>query len=114
MINAQIIKDILSLYQKHGWNLRRVLLCTETAEKIKNKGAELFGDAEVFESKLDAVWFSRISPHGEAWELRRLDTQPFALVEVFDETFSQDEREAVLSQTETRMLDKLTPASANF
>lgn len=104
MIKARTIADILSLYKKHGWNLRRVLLSDGLRVNITDALADLFGAAEIVSSNLNAVWFSRPSKNGaEAWELRRLTDTPFALVEVFETGIADKEREETLRETETRM-----------
>jgi hypothetical protein len=104
MINVERIAEILSLYKKHGWNLRRVLLSDGLRVNITDALQDLFGGAEIVSSRLNAVWFSRPSKNGdEAWELRRLNDPPFALVEVFEGNLEPDEREEVLRETEQRM-----------
>ena len=109
MNNAENIQEILSLYKKHGWNLRRVLLSDGLRVTLTDALQDLFGGAEIVSSKLNAAWFSRVAKHGEAWELRSLGKQPFALVEVIEENVPDDEREEVLRETESRMLDKQIP-----
>lgn len=104
MIKAGTIAEILSLYKKHGWNLRRVLLSDGLRVTITDALQNLFGGAEIVSSELNAVWFSRSSRDGrEAWELRRLSDAPFALVEVFEADAAPDEREEILRETEQRM-----------
>jgi hypothetical protein len=101
MINAEQISGILSLYKKHGWNLRRVLLCVKSNEN-------LFGDAEIIESKVDAAWFSRSTADGnEAWELRHLSENPYALVEVFDKEDEEEVREEARAEVEARLMATL-------
>ena len=58
MITAEQIQDILSLYAKYGWKLRRALL-TEPLKKELGESVKIFIDAEVVSSDLNAVWFSR-------------------------------------------------------
>ena len=105
MINRQQIAEILSLYKKHGWNLRRVLLSEPLKESLAGSPlAELFGAAEIRVSEHDAVWFSRPSrDNQEAWELRRLSESPYALMEMFDEDDDEEIREEALSETEARL-----------
>jgi hypothetical protein len=104
MINAKTIEEILSLYKKHGWNLRRVLLTDEARVNLNDALQNLFGGAEIVSSRLDALWFSRPSKNqGEAWELRRLTGSPFALVEVFEAGVETEIREDALRATEKRM-----------
>src|SRR5687768_15510964 len=105
MINGQQIAEILSLYKKHGWNLRRVLLSERLKESLAGSPLEqLFGATEIRASEIDAVWFSRPSrDNQEAWELRRLSETPYALMEMFDEDDDEEIREESLSETEARL-----------
>jgi hypothetical protein len=83
MISATQIQDILSLYQKHGWILRRVLLSAKLKKHLA-ENLKMFSDAEIVESQIDAAWFSRPSgKEKQAWELRHLSETPYALFEVF-------------------------------
>jgi len=50
MINAQTIAEILSLYKKHGWNLRRVLLSDALRVNITDALQDLFSGAEIVSS----------------------------------------------------------------
>ncbi len=94
MINAAQVEEILKQYKKHGWTLRRVLLCAQTQEILQNSLETLFYETPVVSSETDAVWFSRASAGGdETWELRRLSASPFALVEVFHADDDEDVRE---------------------
>ena len=104
MINGRQIAEILSLYKKHGWNLRRVLLSEPLKASLAGSLAELFGAAEIRASEVDAVWFSRPArDNQEAWELRRLSEAPYALMEMFDEDDDDEIREESLSETEARL-----------
>ncbi len=106
MTTAAHIGDIVSLYAKHGWKLRRVLLSKPADSAVESLGLQ---DAEIRESTIDALWFSRRSrPETESWELRRLVGTPFALVEVFDDGTPDDEIEERLREVERRMADTLT------
>jgi hypothetical protein len=108
MINAEQITGILSLYKKHGWSLRRVLLCLKSKESLSNELMNLFGEAEIIESKVDAVWFSRPATDGnEAWELRHLSENPYALVKVFDKEDEEEVREEARKEIETRLITTL-------
>ncbi len=108
MINAEQIKGILSLYQKHGWNLRRVLLCVKSKIKLSPDLITLFGETEIVESKVDAAWFSRPAATGnEAWELRHLSETPYALVEVFDGEDEEEVREEARMEIEARLMKTL-------
>ncbi len=104
MIGAPQIREILAQYRKHGWTLRRVLLCPPTRESLANSLENLFGETPIIFAEIDAAWFSRSSEIGrEAWELRRLSQTPFALIEVFEE----DDDEAVRDEARHEMEEKL-------
>ena len=104
MIGTDTIKEVLATYTKHGWVLRRVLLSPVLKAQVIDDAKELFPDAEIVDSDLDAAWFSRQSRKDSvAWELRRLGPLPFALVEVVDTDLPADELENVLSDAEERL-----------
>lgn len=107
MITAEQIREILSLYKKHGWNLRRVLLSDEMRVGLNEELQNLFGGAEIVSSPfLNAIWFSRVSRYSlETWELRHLSETPFALLEVFAAETNEKEREEIRKKTEARVLD---------
>lgn len=102
------IGEILKQYEKHGWTLRRVLLCAPTRSGFSTAPAaleNLFGDAPVVDFETDALWFSRLSADGrEAWELRRLKGAAYALIKVFAAGQSETEREQIRSETEKALV----------
>ena len=104
MIKAEQIAEILALYKKHGWILRRVLLSDELKNSLPEPRENLFGAAEVRGSDIDAAWFSRASKGDqEAWELRRLSETPYALLEIFDAEDEDEIREEALAEVEARI-----------
>lgn len=105
MINSEQIAEILSLYRKHGWNLRRVLLSDALRVRLTDSLQDLFGgEAPVTSSEINAFWFSRPAKGGgEAWELRRLSENPFALFEVFDAEDEEEIREETRREMESRL-----------
>ena len=104
MIRAGQIAEILALYKKHGWILRRVLLSDALKATLADRTENLFGAAEIRSSEIDAVWFSRKSkPDQEAWELRRLSEAPFALFETFDSDDDEEIRDETLGEVEERL-----------
>jgi hypothetical protein len=106
MIDAGSINEIIALYTKHGWTLRRVLLSEPLRKKLSTAVAEIFGDSEVASSELDAAWFSRSSrPDCTAGEIRHLSENPFALVEVIDCNTDEQEVEETFRKTEAKMLE---------
>jgi hypothetical protein len=111
MTDELLISGILALYEKHDWSLRRVLLTPLLRSRLRSL-AGLFGNAEIVESKIDAVWFSRPSGQDrEAWELRLLRADPFALLETFPVDTSQNELRQRLNEIEDRMSES---ARRNF
>jgi hypothetical protein len=106
MISAQQIQEILAQYRKHGWTLRRVLLCAETLESLTGSLGNLFGETQIVSFEIDAAWFSRPSGTGrEAWELRRLTGAPFALVEVFEDEDDEAVREEARFEMEQTLIN---------
>lgn len=109
MIEENLIREILSQYKKHGWNLRRVLLLPETKENLFDSLEMLFGEAEIVFSEINAAWFERPSPKNRAaWELRHLSEIPFALFETFEEDINEDRLLESLAAMETRLKEKLS------
>lgn len=108
MINASEIKEILSLYQKHDWTLRRVLLSDALRTRISDQLETLFGAQAAFvTSEINALWFSRVSTEGnEAWEIRFLSHVPFALVEVFADDEDEEVLEERLKEMEAELKNK--------
>lgn len=107
MINAEQIREILATYKKHGWNISRILLSDELRRNLSAETENLFGEAEILSSEIDAVWFTRESKNNRtAWEIRRLSENPFALFETFaadeDKNFIEKKRK----EMETRLQNK--------
>ena len=106
MIDAGSINEIIALYTKHGWTLRRVLLSEQLRKNLSTTVANIFGDAEVASSELDAAWFFRSSrPDCTAWEIRHLSENPFALVELIDCNTDEHEAEETFRKAEAKMLE---------
>jgi hypothetical protein len=104
-----LIKEIVNTYQKHGWRLRRILLRPEARAELN---AEAGGDSflldgvQLEEAAVDGLWFSRASAaQREAWELRLLAENPFALFETFEADETEEEREEVRREMEARLRD---------
>ncbi|MBP7416285.1 MAG: hypothetical protein KA831_06505 [Pyrinomonadaceae bacterium] len=103
MIDANEINEILAIYKKYGWELRRVLLTAEVKENV----GDIFTGVSVAESDIDAAWFSRPPQLGAiAWEIRHLSTAPYALLEHLDE--SDAGFEGALRAVETRLRDAVS------
>lgn len=103
------IREILATYQKHGWQLRRVLVVPETRAEVANKDELTFEGARIEDANVDALWFSRPS-HGkrEAWELRLIAETPYALFEMFEADEPEEAREDVRQELEARMSEFTT------
>ena len=106
------MKDIIATYELHGWKLRCVLARPETVSLVSEAG-DLLRDAEIRESDFDALWFARPSHAGrEAWELRLIAEQPFALFEAFEADEPEEDRETARREMENRMREHAKPAEA--
>lgn len=105
-----LIEEIVATYHKHGWKLRRVLLRSDTAAALRDglKSA-MIDDAKVEASEVDGLWFSRPShEQREAWELRLLAENPFALFETFEQDETEEQREEMRRELEARLRDYVT------
>ena len=104
----ELFQEIIATYRRHGWRLRQVLLCRETQAEFGNRGKGPFADATIHEAPFDALWFARPSPGGrEAWELRLVAEQPYALFEAFKADQPEEQREEVRRAMEARMAQTL-------
>lgn len=100
MTLTALFNEIVALYEKHGWQLRRVLLRPESRSEL-DKSVDA---GHVMESVVDAVWFSRPSHEGrEAWELRLLAENPYALFETFEKDETEEQREENRLEMEARL-----------
>jgi len=68
----------------------------------------LFDQAQVEDSEIDALWFSRPSQgQREAWELRLVATTQYALFENFEADEVEEAREELRREMEARMRSKV-------
>lgn len=87
MIDAAAIREIVAIYKKHDWILRRVLLSPDLRSRLAGMSVDTFDGVPIIDSDIDVAWFSRVpKPGGVAWELRHLSDTPFALLERADES----------------------------
>ena len=101
------VPAILANYRRHGWTLRRVLL-SGAADMNDQERVDVFGDAELRRSDLDAMWFERRSVPGKAaWELRALSSSPLALVALIPDDAGPDDVESLLADTQDRLRQML-------
>ena len=83
-------------------------------EKDPQIADAVFDGVEPREAEIDAAWFSRSSHPGlTAWELRHLSTTPYALLETIRDGTEPDEVEAVLDQTEARLIEAVSRQRPN-
>ena len=112
MDSLKLMKDIIATYERHGWKLRRVLARPETVSLV-SPASDLVRNTELSESDFDALWFSRPSHAGrEAWELRLVSEQAYALFELFEADESEEDREEARREMENRMREHTKPAEA--
>jgi len=112
MNDPETITEILGLYKKHGWVLRRVLLSRPAGAAAPDVPADQFSGAEVRDADIDALWFSRPARDGNvAWELRALTPTPFALLELIPEKAGDAEQQRVFAEVENRMREMLVRGS---
>lgn len=106
MNHTDLITQIITTYEKHGWKLSHALLTPETRAVIK--GDILVGSVPVTEGSIDALWFSRPSHNNrEAWELRLLSENPYALFETFGADEPDENRQQKLKEMEARMTEHM-------
>jgi hypothetical protein len=102
---VELAQQIVANYQKHGWTLRRVLL-RPTAEHERQQIAQTFPESALIDAEVDALWFARASHAGrEAWELRLIAEQPYALFETFEADEAEEDREDLRREMENKMRD---------
>jgi hypothetical protein len=108
-MTPELFREIVAAYQRHGWELRRALLKPKTRSDLGEQAAGLFAEAKLIETEFDALWFARPSHAGrEAWELRLVAEQPYALFEAFEADETEEEREEARIEMENKMRAHLT------
>ena len=101
-----LLNDMIAVYRKHGWELKTALL---RPENISVSHDISLGNAEIRESEINALWFSRPSHNAaEAWELRLVAETPYALFERIDVNESEERRSEVLRKVEQRLREYVT------
>jgi hypothetical protein len=105
----ELFKEIIANYQRHGWELRRVLLKPATRADLTDQATEIFNRAGLVDAEVDALWFARPSHAGrEAWELRLVAEQPYALFEAFEADETEEQREEARLEMENKMREHQT------
>ena len=108
-MSPELFKEIIANYERHGWELRRVLLKPATRADLNEQATEIFNEATLVDAEVDALWFARPSHAGrEAWELRLVTEQPYALFEAFEADETEAEREEARIEMENKMREYQT------
>jgi hypothetical protein len=103
-MTPELFREIIAAYQRHRWELRRVLLKPATRSDLGEQAAALFDEAKLIESEFDGLWFARPShADREAWELRLVAEQRYALFEAFEADETEEEREEARIEMENKM-----------
>jgi hypothetical protein len=109
MRHSELISEIVGTYRKYGWHLRWLLLRPQTLAELQAEpdfDSRLWHGAETKEAEVDGLWFSREShEQREAWELRLLAENPFALFETFEKDETEEQREEMRREMEARLRD---------
>ena len=72
-------------------------------------------NADIIESEVNALWFSRSSgTDREAWELRLISSNAYALFEVFGSEQTIDEQNDIKNDMEMRLIEYTMPKIGNF
>jgi hypothetical protein len=103
MSQIAIAQQIIAGYERHGWKLRRVLLRPSSREEFKSN-ADALQNAALIDAEIDALWFARPSHEKrEAWELRLISENAYALFEAFEADETEEQREDVRREMENGM-----------
>lgn len=109
-MSPELFKEIIATYQRHGWELKRVLLKPATRIELEPALSGLFNTADLSEAEFDALWFARTSHAGrDAWELRLVAEQPYALFQAFEADEKEEEREEARLEMEHQMREQVVP-----
>jgi len=109
-VNAETLRDLIDQYSKHGWQLRKAILASNTDRAIITLLRSEYPAIDIRDDEQSALWFSRRSlPDREAWELRRLSETPFALVTVIEDSLDHAAKTAQLDATFQQMFDVPRP-----
>jgi len=104
---GNLISEIVETYKRYGWTLRQILLRPES--KALSGQSDSLDGAEIRNADFDALWFSRPSQERrEAWELRLISEQAYALFEAFEADESEEDRLDARTEMENRMREHLS------
>lgn len=108
MSKVEIAQEIIAAYERHGWKLRRVLLRPSSRAAFQTYG-EVFPELPLIDAEIDALWFARPShEQREAWELRLISENAYALFEAFEADESEEDREDARREMENVMREHTT------
>ncbi len=107
MPSLELFEEIIATYQRHGWELKRVLIKPETRNDLTDPDPEMFRQASLIDAEFDALWFARPANDGrEAWELRLAAENPYALFAAFESDETEEEREEARLEMEHQMREQ--------
>lgn len=110
---ADLTGEILATYRRHGWKLRRALVTEAGRLELTPVLVEDDQAVKLDEASFNAVWLSRPShDRREAWELRLLSENPYALFETFAADEEEEARETKRKEMEQRMANYGSKAPA--
>jgi S-formylglutathione hydrolase FrmB len=105
--------ELIATYRKHGWELKGAVLQPTTRVELAAKEPDLLSHLVLKEDSFDALWFSRPShKHRVAWELRLLAETQYALFETFEADESEEEREEMRHEMESRLREYVHGSSS--
>ena len=108
-MSLDLFREIIDTYQRHGWQLRQALLRPDTRAELVEQ-SDLLKSVSIQDDTFDALWFARDSHQGrEAWELRLVAEQQYALFEAFEADEAEEDRAEVRLEMENRMRAQVTP-----
>lgn len=102
MTHLAAVREIVAVYERNQWILRRFALRGETRRQLEPAISEAYPTIPIADSATDAAWFSRRPDPGSAvWEIRHLGETPYALLTGLDD--SQDGFEDTLREFELKL-----------
>ncbi len=103
MITVETFNEIVAVYVRHGWALRRVLLSPALRDALKPSISKMSDHVLVSDSDIDAAWFSRPPLRGGVpWEIRHLSDNPYALLYTIDELDAEFEDSLLAGENKFR------------
>jgi hypothetical protein len=110
MMDSDAIRSVVETYRKYDWVLRRVLATPAIRERLD---AAAIDETPVFDSDIDAAWFSRPPGVGPVtWEIRYLGEPAFALLTSVNE--AEADFEDSLTDVERRLKDAIGAKSKSL